>query len=207
MEQWIEQIIEQYGYFGVLFLIFIENIFPPIPSELILVFGGFFTTTTTLSPIWMILAATIGAVIGAIVLYSIGLFFDEARLESWVERYGKRIYLKAEDVRKADQWFDRFGPKLIFFGRFVPVVRSLISIPAGMSNMPFLKFLTLTTLGTAIWNTVLIYIGVYVGANWQTWLLRIESYSHVMYVVLALIALGSIIAFIRLVWMRRKTTH
>jgi len=204
MEQWIEQVIEQFGYFGVLFLIFIENIFPPIPSELILIFGGFFTTTTTLSPVWMIVAATIGAVFGAIALYSVGLFFDEERLESWVERYGKRIYLKAEDVRKADHWFDRFGPNLVFFGRFVPVVRSLISIPAGMSNMPFLKFLTLTTLGTAIWNTVLIYIGVYVGANWQMWLARVESYSHIMYALLALIALVLGALFIRLIWKRRK---
>lgn len=204
MEQWIQQMIEQFGYWGVLFLIFIENVFPPIPSELILIFGGFFTTTTELSPIWMILAATVGAVIGAIVLYSVGLFFDEERLESWVARYGKRLYLKVDDVRMADRWFDRFGPKLVFFGRFVPVVRSLISIPAGMSNMPFVKFLMLTTLGTLIWNTVLIFVGVYVGENWQVWLGHIETYSHVMYGVLAVILLGLGAFIVRVIWSRRS---
>jgi len=190
MEQWIQQMIEQFGYWGVLFLIFIENVFPPIPSELILIFGGFFTTTTTLTPVWMILAATVGAVIGAIVLYSVGLFFDKERLESWVARYGKRLYLKVDDVRMADRWFDRFGPKL--------------SIPAGMSNMPFVKFLMLTTLGTLIWNTVLIFVGVYVGENWQVWLGQIETYSHVMYGVLAVILLGLGAFIVRVIWSRRS---
>lgn len=203
MEQWIQQIIEQFGYWGVLFLIFIENVFPPIPSELILVFGGFFTTTTSLTPVWMIVAATVGALIGAVVLYGIGLYFDRERLESWVERYGKRIYLKIDDVHMADRWFDRFGPKLVFFGRFIPVVRSLISVPAGMSNMPFLKFLTLTTLGTLIWNTVLIYIGVYVGENWQVWLGYIETYSHAMYVVLGLAIIAFVVWIVRAISKRR----
>jgi len=205
MEQWIQQIIEQFGYWGVLFLIFIENVFPPIPSELILIFGGFFTTTTSLTPVWMILAATIGALLGAVVLYSVGLFFDRERLEAWVARYGKRLYLKVEDVHMADRWFDRFGPKLVFFGRFIPVVRSLISIPAGMSNMPFLKFLTLTTLGTLIWNTVLIYIGVYVGENWQVWLGYIETYSHAMYVVLGLAIIAFVVWIVRAISKRRAT--
>jgi len=180
MEQWIQQMIEQFGYWGVLFLIFIENVFPPIPSELILIFGGFFTTTTTLTPVWMILAATVGAVIGAIVLYSVGLFFDKERLESWVARYGKRLYLKVDDVRMADRWFDRFGPKL------------------------FVKFLMLTTLGTLIWNTVLIFVGVYVGENWQVWLGQIETYSHVMYGVLAVILLGLGAFIVRVIWSRRS---
>lgn len=205
MEQWIQQVIEQFGYFGVMFLIFIENVFPPIPSELILIFGGFFTTTTTLNPVWMILAATVGALLGAVVLYGVGLLFDRERLESLVARYGKRLYLKVDDVRMADRWFDRFGPKLVFFGRFIPVVRSLISIPAGMSNMPFLKFFTLTTLGTLIWNTVLIYIGVYVGENWKVWLGYIETYSHAMYVVLGLVIVAFVVWIARQISKRRAT--
>ena len=91
MEQWIQQIIEQFGYFGVMFLIFVENVFPPIPSELILIFGGFFTTTTTLNPIWMIVVATVGALLGAVVLYGIGLLLDRERLESFITRYGKNL--------------------------------------------------------------------------------------------------------------------
>lgn len=205
MEQWIQQIIEQFGYWGVMFLIFIENVFPPVPSELILIFGGFFTTTTILNPVWMILAATIGALLGAVVLYGFGLLFDRERLELWVARYGKRLYLKIDDVRMADRWFDRFGPKLVFFGRFIPVVRSMISIPAGMSNMPFLKFLTLTTLGTLIWNTVLIYIGVYVGENWKVWLGYIESYSHAMYVVLGLVIVAFVVWIVCQISNRRAT--
>ncbi|MEJ6527835.1 MULTISPECIES: DedA family protein [unclassified Exiguobacterium] len=96
-------------------------------------------------------------------------------------------------------------PNLFLFGPFIPVVRSLISIPAGISNMPFLKFLMLTTLGTSIWNTVLIYIGVYDSAKWQMWLARLESYSHIINAILALITLGLTVVFIPLVRIRNKT--
>ncbi|MGI1820871.1 DedA family protein [Exiguobacterium sp. TRN 1102] len=206
MEQWIQQIIEQFGYLGVMFLIFIENVFPPIPSELILIFGGFFTTTTTLNPLWMIVVATVGALLGAVVLYGIGLLLDRERLELLITRYGKRLYLKIEDVRMTNRWFDRFGPKLVFFGRFVPVVRSLISIPAGMSNMPFLQFIVLTTCGTLIWNTVLIFIGVVVGENWQVWLGYIEMYSHVMYMFLGFTILA-VVGWTARIVLKRRSTH
>ena len=142
MEQIIINIMEQVGYLGVFLLIAIENIFPPIPSEVILVFGGFMTTYTSLNIPIMILAATLGSLLGAIVLYYIGKIFNKERLKRIVNgKIGKVLRLKASDIEKADKWFDTKGNKTVFFCRFIPIVRSLISIPAGMSEMPMQKFL------------------------------------------------------------------
>ncbi|WP_313468012.1 DedA family protein, partial [Carnobacterium sp.] len=167
MEAWIQGIMEQFGYIGVAFLIMIENVFPPIPSEVILTFGGFMTTSTSLTIWGMIIASTIGAVIGAVILYGIGLLLDVERLEKIVDRWGHVLRLTREDIHKADNWFDKYGMWTVFFCRFIPLIRSLISIPAGMSNMNFGIFLALTTTGTLIWNTILIYLGAAVGSQWE----------------------------------------
>ena len=161
MQDIVIQIIENWGYIGVAMLIAIENIFPPIPSEVILAFGGFMTTKTTLNAIGVIIAATIGSVVGAIVLYLIGRILNKERLERIVSgKIGKVLRLKKEDIEKADKWFDTKGQKTVFICRFIPIVRSLISIPAGMSEMPFIKFLIYTILGSTIWNTVLVLLGL-----------------------------------------------
>ena len=155
MQELVIQIIEQWGYIGVAMLIAIENIFPPIPSEVILAFGGFMTTKTTLNAIGVIIAATIGSTVGAIVLYLIGRILNKERLEKIVSgEIGKVLRLKAGDIEKADKWFDTKGQKTVFICRFIPIVRSLISIPAGMSEMNFLKFLLYTVLGSTISYTV-----------------------------------------------------
>ena len=151
MQELVIQIIEQWGYIGVAMLIAIENIFPPIPSEVILAFGGFMTTKTTLNAIGVIIAATIGSTVGAIVLYLIGRILNKERLEKIVSgKIGKVLRLKAGDIEKADKWFDTKGQKTVFICRFIPIVRSLISIPAGMSEMNFLKFLLYTVLVSTI---------------------------------------------------------
>lgn len=181
------QIIEQFGYFGISFMIFIENVFPPIPSEVVLLFGGFFAVKTDLSVTLVIVAATAGAILGAILLYAIGLYLDVEQIEKWTKRYGKWIRLDIDDIHRADSWFDRYGGWMVFFGRLMPVVRSLISLPAGMSNMPFLKFLLLSTAGTLLWNTILIYIGIRVGENWESILGYLDVYSYVMYGLLAIV--------------------
>lgn len=181
MDEWMISVIEQYGYIGIAFMIFIENVFPPIPSEVVLLFGGFFAVKTDLSIALVIFASTFGAIAGAILLYGIGLLFDVEQIEKWTKRHGKWIRLDIADVRKADAWFDRYGGWMVFFGRLMPVVRSLISVPAGMSNMPFLKFLLLSTAGTALWNTILIYIGIAVGENWRDILQYLNAYSYVIY--------------------------
>ncbi len=194
--------MEQFGYFGVAFLIMIENLFPPIPSEVILTFGGFMTTTTELNIPLMIVAATIGAVVGAAILYGLGTLLDVERLDKIVDKYGNILRITHADIHKADSWFDRYGFWTVFFCRFVPLIRSLISLPAGMANMNFGLFLLFTTVGTVIWNTVLIYLGAAVGSQWETIVHYMDIYSNVAYVILAIIGIAVIIWYIR----KRKQT-
>lgn len=196
MEELILSIMNQFGYIGVLLLIAIENVFPPIPSEVILLFGGFMTTYTELNVIGMIFFATLGSLIGAIVLYYVGKILNKERLKKIVSgKVGKILRLKNEDIEKADHWFDTKGNKTVFFCRFIPIVRSLISIPAGMSEMPMLKFLIYTTFGSLIWNTVLVVIGNRVGENWTSILDILDKYSHIVLVLLIIIAIVCVYLF------------
>lgn len=187
MEQFVISIMNQYGYFGIFFLIFVENIFPPIPSEVVLLFGGFMTTYSKLSVTFMVLFSTLGSVAGAIVLYYIGKILNKDRLKKIVAgKIGKVLRLKVNDIEKAVCWFDTKGNKTVFFCRFIPVVRSLISIPAGMSEMSMSKFLLYTFAGSSIWNTVLLIIGNRVGNNWKDILYIMNQYSHIVLILLIL---------------------
>ncbi|QNK87941.1 DedA family protein [Sporosarcina sp. resist] len=201
MENWITEFMDQFGYFGVFLLIMIENVFPPIPSEVILTFGGFMTTYSDMTRMGVIIAATAGSIIGAMILYSIGLFLDVARLEKIVDRWGGVLRLTRKDIRKADAWFDKYGPWTVLLCRLVPLIRSLISIPAGMSNMNFPLFILLTTIGSLIWNTALVMIGAAVGDNWQSIVHYMDIYSNVAY---ALLAIGGIVICIWYIRFRRK---
>lgn len=196
MEEFVISIMNQYGYFGIFFLIFIENIFPPIPSEVVLLFGGFMTTYSKLGVPLMILFSTLGSVVGAIVLYYVGKILNKERLKKLVSgKVGKMLRLKASDIEKADRWFDTKGNKTVFFCRFIPVVRSLISIPAGMSEMAMTKFLLYTTVGSAIWNTVLLVIGNRVGKNWKDILGIMDQYSHVVLILLIILFVVFLVYF------------
>ena len=184
MEQFVISIMNQYGYFGIFFLIFVENIFPPIPSEVVLLFV---TTYSKLSVPFMVLFSTLGSVAGAIVLYYIGKILNKDRLKKIVAgKIGKVLRLKVNDIEKAVCWFDTKGNKTVFFCRFIPVVRSLISIPAGMSEMSMSKFLLYTFAGSSIWNTVLLIIGNRVGNNWKDILYIMNQYSHIVLILLIL---------------------
>lgn len=196
MQEFIIQIMNQFGYFGIFFLIALENIFPPIPSEVILLFGGFMTTYTKLNLFGVVIASTLGSLLGAIALYFVGKILNKERLKKIVNgKIGKVLRLKASDIDKADHWFDTKGNKTVFFCRFIPIVRSLISIPAGMSEMPMGKFLLYTTTGTLIWNTVLSLLGNKVGENWEDILLIFENYSHIAAIVLVIIFLVGVYYF------------
>lgn len=188
MQHFIIEFMNSFGYFEVFLLIAIENIFPPIPSEVILLFGGFMTTYTKLNIIFMIISSTLGSLIGAIVLYYIGKIFNKERLKKIISgKIGKILRLKNSDIDKADKWFDTKGNKTVFFCRFIPIVRSLISIPAGMSEMPIIKFLTYTIFGSLIWNTVLIITGKMVGNNWTKILTIFDTYSHIVLIIFIII--------------------
>lgn len=188
MENLVIEVMNSFGYLGIGLLILIENLFPPIPSELILTFGGFMTISTNMTIIGVIIAATIGSLLGAVILYYIGKILNKERLIKIVKsKYGKLLGFKPEDIESADKWFDTKGNKTVFFCRFVPVVRSLISIPAGMSEMPMLKFIIYTLFGSLIWNTLLVCVGAFAGDKKDYILNIIDSASHIILFVIALI--------------------
>ena len=180
--------MNNFGYLGVFLLIAIENVFPPIPSEVILLFGGFMTTFSDMNIVGVIIASTLGSILGAIVLYYIGKILNKERLKKIItSKPGKILRLKPEDIDKADEWFDTKGNKTVFFCRFVPIIRSLISIPAGMSEMPIKKFLIYTAAGSLIWNAALTIAGSIVGENWTSILDIMDKYSHIILVLLIII--------------------
>ncbi|WP_313638832.1 DedA family protein [Paenibacillus sp. FSL K6-0276] len=192
MQAWITDFMEQFGYFGIFLMLAFENIFPPIPSEVILPFGGFMTTTTNLTIPGVIIAATLGSLLGAVILYYIGRLLDVNRLEKIVERWGGLLRISKKDIHKADAWFDKYGYWTVLFCRMVPLVRSLISIPAGMSGMKFGVFMIFTTIGTLGWNLLLVLIGAALGESWEDIAMYMDMYSNVVYVLIAggLVILG-----------------
>ena len=196
MEQIIIDIMNQFGYLGIMFLIAIENIFPPIPSEVILTFGGFMTTYSELTIIGIIIFSTIGALLGALVLYLVGRLLKKERLMALAKgKVGKALRFKPEDIEKADNWFTKKGTKAVFFCRCIPIVRSLISIPAGMNGMKIPTFLLYTFLGTLIWNTVLTVLGSVLGENWTKLVDIINTYSKVVLVIIVILFIIGVIVF------------
>lgn len=177
--------MEQFGYLGIMMMLALENIFPPIPSEIILPFGGFMTTTSDMTIPGVLIAATAGSLLGAVVLYWVGRMLDVSRLERIVERWGGWLRISAKDIRRADAWFDKYGYWTVLFCRMIPLVRSLISIPAGMSGMKFGQFMLFTTIGTLGWNTLLILLGAALGESWEDIAGYMDTYSNVVYIALA----------------------
>lgn len=179
MQEFIINIMNICGYIGVFLLILLENIFPPIPSELILLFGGFMTTYTKLNIIGMIISSTLGSLIGALLLYKIGTIFSKEKLKILISgKLGRVLKLKNSDIDNANKWFTNEGKKTVFFGRFIPLIRSIISIPAGINKMNISKFITYTLLGSVIWNLVLVILGHIVGRNWKAILKIFKLYSR-----------------------------
>lgn len=186
-------IIEEYGYIGILLLIALENIFPPIPSEVILTFGGYMTTTTNLTVSGVATYSTIGSVMGAVILYGIGLLINVNRMEKIMDKWGHILRLTRKDLYKANDWFSKYGVWTVFFCRFIPLIRSLISIPAGMSRMNFVLFFLLTTAGTFIWNLTLVKIGAIAGKSWESIVGFMDIYSNVIYGLLIFLILFGIL--------------
>ena len=199
LESWITDLMNEFGYWGVLFLIALENVFPPIPSEVILTFGGFMTQQPdlNLTVVGVITVSTVGSVSGAVILYFVGRLLDVSRLEKIIDKYGHILRLTREDIYKADAWFDKYGIWTVLFCRLIPLIRSLISVPAGMSNMNFPLFIIFTTIGTVVWNTILVTLGASVGENWHEIVKYMDVFSNVIYVLLALLFILCVIWYIR----------
>ena len=179
MESVITGLVSRFGYWGVLLLIAVENIFPPIPSEVILTFGGFLTTCTEMTPPGVILFSTLGSVAGAIVLYGVGRLLAPQRLEALLSgRVGRVLKMESADVHKASDWFAAHGWPSVFYCRCIPILRSLISIPAGMAGMHPAPFLLLTTVGSLLWNILLVYLGALAGQSWPAVTAALEQAAN-----------------------------
>jgi membrane protein DedA with SNARE-associated domain len=163
--EWITSVIEQLGYLGVATLTFLENLFPPIPSEFVIPLAGFVAAQGDLRLSIVIVMGSVGSLAGATVWYVIGKRVGEERLRKWVGRHGKWLTLSEQDVDGAQRWFRRHGATAVLFGRLIPGVRTFVSLPAGFSSMPLVPFLTYSALGTAIWTAALAYAGVLLQAN------------------------------------------
>ena len=190
----IVSLMDKLGAPGVGIAILLENLFPPIPSEVVLPLGGFTVAQGSLNFISVFIWATIGSVVGAYILYGIGAWLGADRLRAIADWMW---LVKASDVDKSLAWFDKYGRPSILFGRLIPGIRSLISIPAGLDRMNLLTFGLWTTLGSAVWNFILIFLGFKLGENWEAVTGYIDQYSKVVYVILLLILLGFLIFFIR----------
>ena len=186
--------METLGAPGVGIAILLENLFPPIPSEVVLPLAGFTVAQGTLNMWAVFIWSVVGSVAGAYALYGIGVWLGLERLRKVADWMW---LVRASDVDAAMRFFTKYGRSSVFFGRLIPGVRSLISIPAGLGKMNLLTFGLWTTLGSGIWNAVLIYLGYVLGDNWEKATGYADTYSNVIYGVLVLIILAFLVYFIR----------
>ncbi len=188
--QWI-------GYGAILLAMFLENLIPPIPSELIMPLGGFYVYQGQLDFFPVVLAGLIGTVMGALPWYGIGRLVNEERLEQWLEKNGRWIGINPQELSRSRKWFNRYGVSLVFWGRLVPGIRTLISVPAGVELMPITPFLIWTTGGSLIWTLFLTITGFYLGNNYRNIEQWISPFSSIFKTILILIIS---IAFINLIY-------
>jgi membrane protein DedA with SNARE-associated domain len=175
MVDWILNVISMLGYLGLFLLLVLENLFPPLPSEVILPLAGFLVGRGDLSFVGAVAAATLGSVAGALILYALGRYGGRPL----VLRYGRWLRVDAASLDRAEGWFRKYGDAVVLGARVVPFARSVVSIPAGTSKMPVVRFTVLTTLGSAAWNTALVGMGYTLGSNWQTVSDWVGRYSDV----------------------------
>ncbi|SIN17898.1 DedA family protein [Micromonospora cremea] len=167
---WVATVIDSMGPVGVALLVALESIVPPIPSEIVLALAGYLASEGRFNVVLVVVAATVGSLVGALVLYWLGAALGEERLKRWLDRIP---LVDRDDLEKADRWFERHGRWAVLIGRVVPVVRSLVSVPAGANRMPLGEFILLTTIGSGVWNTLIVGAGYALGSRWQD----VERYS------------------------------
>jgi membrane protein DedA with SNARE-associated domain len=195
MESWITSTIESLGYAGVVLLMFLENLFPPIPSEVVMPLSGYTAAQGQLSIVAVIAAGTFGSVLGAVFWYYVARWLGENRLKGWTKRHGRWITLGPKDVDKADDWFDRYGGWVVFFGRLIPTVRTLVAIPAGLFGMNLWLYLVLTTAGSAIWTAALALTGWWLGSSWKNVGAYIDPVTYAIMAGIVLFYLYRVITF------------
>ena len=189
---WVEQIISSMGYIGLYLVMFLENVFPPIPSEVVLPLAGSLTLTGRFSIFWITIIGMLGSLTGAFLFYGLGKWLGEPRVRMIIEKHGHFALLSTDDLDRSLEWFDKYDDWVIFFSRMVPIVRSLISIPAGIASMKIGKFSFYTVMGTALWSFILALGGKLLGEQWPLIAEWINTYQNIVLIV----AVGVVLFFI-----------
>lgn len=190
IDEWAIDVMEAFGVVGAALLVAVESLFPPIPSELILPLAGFTASRGSFDLVSVIVATTAGSLGGALLLYWLGVAVGAKRLSRWADRVP---LMSSGDIEKAMAWFGRFGPVAVLIGRFIPIVRSLISIPAGVARMRLWLFVVLTTIGSGIWNTLFIVLGFVLGENWVAVEDVASRYSRTVLVIAVIVVVVIVI--------------
>ncbi|AII42127.1 alkaline phosphatase [Synechococcus sp. KORDI-100] len=193
------------GYTAIFAAMFLENLFPPIPSELIMPLGGFYVQQGQLQLVPVVVAGLLGTVLGALPWYGIGRLINEDRIEQWLVRHGRWIGISPEELARSHRWFTRYGNALVFWGRLVPGIRTLISVPAGIEMMSMGPFLIWTTAGSLIWTLLLTIAGMLLGEGYSNVEVWIDPVSKVVKVLLVIAVLAGGIWLCLRIWRRRQS--
>jgi membrane protein DedA with SNARE-associated domain len=192
---WIATIVETTGILGIAFLMFLENVFPPIPSELIMPLAGYTAAKGETNILLVIVAGAIGSLAGATFWYGLGRLVDHDAMKRFADRHGRWLTMTRADVERADDWFDAYGHHAVLFGRLVPTVRTLISIPAGLSEMPVGRFLVYSSIGTFVWTTFLAVAGYALGSEYSALEGWIDPISYAVVALIVAIYVWRVVTF------------
>ena len=185
------------AYLVISFAMFLENLIPPIPSEIIMPLGGFFVYTGDLNFYILIVSGLIGTVVGALPWYFLGKLLNEKKLSNFIDRKGKFVGISLKDLDKSRLWFEKYGVLLVFWGRLIPGIRTLISVPAGIELMPLNKFLIWTSLGSLIWVIFLTSAGYLFGENYEIIGLYIDNFKIILKPIFVILILFFLIRFFK----------
>lgn len=198
LSQFMARLVDSFGYAGLLLVMFIENVIPPIPSEIFLPFAGFQVAEGSMNLVLVLLVTTLGGFIGTSVFYYLGRLLGDDRVRLLIRRFGRYVLLREADYDEALTLFREHDSKVVFWARFIPGVRSLISLPAGVAGMSFRRFAVFTVTGTVLWNTALVLAGMFLGSRWDRVLVVVDRLDSVLWVLLAVVVVGWF------VWQRNK---
>ncbi|MEX0922432.1 MAG: DedA family protein [Rhodovibrionaceae bacterium] len=195
MESFLESTMQSLGVFGIALLMFLENLFPPIPSELIMPLAGYRAAQGDMPIVLVILAGSLGSLLGVLPWYFAGRLLGKTRLQGFAARHGRWLTLSPRTIERADRWFRRHGSLAVLFGRLVPTVRTLISVPAGIAEMPLVKFLVFSAVGTGLWTTALALAGYRLGAAYDSVSGYVEPLSNAVLLLILVIYLYRVVTF------------
>ena len=190
LSQFMSRLVDSFGYAGLLLVMVIENVIPPIPSEIFLPFAGFQVAEGSMNLLAVVLVTTLGGFAGTSLFYYLGKLLGDMRVRLLIRRFGRYVLLRESDYDEALTLFRKHDSKVVFWARFIPGVRSLISLPAGVAGMSFRRFTVFTLAGTALWNTALIVAGLFLGSRWERVLVIVDRLEGVLWVLLGVVVVG-----------------